>query len=84
MGPEPQWRAGGIVACDGGQRGEPMSEEPVTQELREEQARRAAQEQARASAATEAEETAQHERRADKARYLREKLKERAESERED
>ena len=59
-----------------------MSEDPKTEELRLEQERREAEEQQRAESATDEDESAQHERRADKARYLREKLEERAESER--
>lgn len=59
-----------------------MSEDPQTAELKIEQLRREADEQQRASEANDEEETAQHARRADKARYLREKLEERAESER--
>ena len=59
-----------------------MSEEPETKKLREEQSRRAADEEERARATGDEQETAQHERRADKARYLKEKLDERAESER--
>jgi len=50
--------------------------------MRKVQARRAAEEQELADAATDAEEAAQHERRAEKAQYLREKLEQRAESER--
>lgn len=59
-----------------------MSEDPKTEELRLEQERREADEQQRAETAPDEEESAQHERRAEKARYLREKLEERAESER--
>jgi hypothetical protein len=57
-------------------------EDPTTQELRIE---RGAIERAQAEAAEKAaseEEKAQHERRAEKSAYLREKLEERAESER--
>jgi hypothetical protein len=62
-----------------------MSDEPAeTDELRKTQVRREGEEQELARAADEDEETAQHERRAEKARYLREKLDERAESEREE
>lgn len=61
-----------------------MSEEQQdTKEMRAIQARREAEEQEFADAATEPEEAAQHERRAEKAHYLREKLERRAESERE-
>lgn len=60
-----------------------MEEEPTTQELRLEQLRREQQERDEAGRAPQEEDTAQHERRADKAAYLREKLDERAESERE-
>lgn len=59
-----------------------MTEEPDTQALRDEQMRREIQEQLRAHSAQDDEEFAQHERRAEKARYLRAKLEERAESER--
>jgi hypothetical protein len=59
-------------------------EEPKTEELRKAQLRREAEEEELAQAADEDEETAQHERRAEKARYLREKLDQRAESEREE
>jgi hypothetical protein len=60
-----------------------MQEEPETEALKKAQLRREADEQQRARAAPEDEETAQHERRADKARYLRKKLEQRAASERE-
>jgi hypothetical protein len=61
-----------------------MSDESQeTGELRKDQLRREAEERELAQSAPEEEETAQHERRAEKARYLREKLEERAESERE-
>lgn len=60
-----------------------MSDEAAdTEELRRAQARREADEHGLARAAEAEEETAQHDRRADKARYLREKLEQRAESER--
>lgn len=58
-------------------------ENPDTEELRVAQSRREAAERELADAALDEEETAQHERRAEKASYLREKLAERAESERE-
>ena len=59
-----------------------MPEKPDTEQLRAEQLAREHEERKSAGAAPAAEETAQHERRADKARYLRNKLEERAESER--
>jgi len=55
--------------------------DPETEELRVEQIRREREEHARARAAEQAGETEQHERRADKAAYLEEKLAERARSE---
>src|SRR5207244_12539102 len=57
-------------------------EDPKTEELRLEQSEREAAERERARESSE-EETGQHERRADKAAYLREKLEQRARSERE-
>jgi hypothetical protein len=60
-----------------------MTEEPDTEELRRTQSARQAREQEMAGHAQDEQETAQHERRAEKARYLKEKLGERAESERE-
>jgi hypothetical protein len=59
-----------------------MEEDPNVQELSAEQLSRAKREEQLAEVAEEDEEVAQHERRADKARYLREKLEERRESER--
>ena len=59
-----------------------MDDEPDTQELSAEQLKRAMQEDRLAEASVEPEETAQHERRADKARYLRDKLEQREASER--
>jgi hypothetical protein len=59
------------------------SEDPTTQELRLEQLQREAEERDRADASPVEDEAEQHERRAEKAGYLREKLEERAESERE-
>ncbi|HEY2161507.1 MAG TPA: hypothetical protein VGH24_09390 [Solirubrobacteraceae bacterium] len=56
-------------------------EQSETDELRKVQIRREAQEQELAQASDDEEETAEHERRAEKARYLREKLEERAETE---
>jgi hypothetical protein len=60
-------------------------EDPVTEteELQRRQGQREAAERREAETATEDAETAQHERRADKAAYLREKLEERAQAERE-
>jgi hypothetical protein len=55
--------------------------DPSTEELRRVQRDREQTEAELAQAAPDAEESAQHERRADKARYLREKLRERSESE---
>ena len=60
-----------------------MSEEDqTTQELRVEQLRREAAERERADTSIDEDEAEQHERRADKAGYLREKLEERAQAER--
>jgi hypothetical protein len=58
-------------------------EDPTTQELRLDQLRREATERDRAETSVEEDEAEQHERRAEKASYLREKLEQRAESERE-
>jgi hypothetical protein len=60
-----------------------VSEDPDTKELREAQARRVREELDLARAAADEEEESQHARRADKAEYLRQKLDERARSERE-
>jgi hypothetical protein len=60
-----------------------MEQEQNTEELKQMQVQREADEQERARSAPDDPETAQHERRADKARYLREKLEQRAASERE-
>jgi hypothetical protein len=60
-----------------------MPEEPDTEQLRVAQIKRELEERKYAESAPAEEETAQHERRADKARYLQEKLAERAKSERE-
>jgi len=60
-----------------------MSEDPTTEELQAEQLKRELLERSAAESTPRDEETAQHERRAEKAQYLREKLDERAESERE-
>lgn len=59
-----------------------MSEEPETGELRKVQATREADERALARTSADEEEAAAHERRAEKAGYLRQKLEQRAESER--
>lgn len=59
-----------------------MSEDPKTEELRLEQQRREDDERTRAETTPDEDEAAQHDRRAEKARYLREKLEERAQSER--
>jgi len=53
-----------------------------TEELKIVQSEREAAERERAREALDEEEAAQHDRRADKARYLRKKLEEREESER--
>jgi hypothetical protein len=58
--------------------------EERTGELQKSQLRREAEEHELARTAEDDEQTAQHERRADKARYLRDKLEQRARSERED
>ena len=60
-----------------------MDDEPDTQERSAEQLKRAMREDRLAQASSDEEEVAQHERRADKARYLREKLVPREVSERE-
>jgi len=59
-----------------------VTEEQKTEELKILQAEREADERERAVSALDEDEAEQHERRADKARYLREKLEQRAESER--
>jgi hypothetical protein len=59
-----------------------VDEDPTTEELKLEQRQREESERDAAGSAHGDEETEQHERRADKAGYLREKLEERAESER--
>jgi hypothetical protein len=59
-----------------------MAEDQETRDLRDAQLQREQAEREHAEAAPDPTETAQHERRAEKARYLREKLEERAESER--
>ncbi|HEX8053526.1 MAG TPA: hypothetical protein VF517_11085 [Thermoleophilaceae bacterium] len=57
-------------------------EDPTTQELRVEQLQRERIEREAAAAGATPDDTEQHERRADRASYLREKLEERAEAER--
>ena len=59
-----------------------MTEEPTTQELKLTQLERERAERRRAETAPDEDEVAQHERRAEKAKYLAEKLEEREESER--
>ena len=59
-----------------------MPEDPTTEELRIAQIRREEAERERAARGTSEDDTEQHERRADKAAYLREKLEERARAER--
>jgi len=59
-----------------------MSEDPTTEELRLDQLNREKDERERAERATDPDDTGQHEARAAKAGYLREKLEERAEAER--
>ena len=58
-----------------------MEEDPVTEELRLEQLRKENEEREEERQSTTDDEAEQHERRAEKAEYLREKLEERAESE---
>jgi hypothetical protein len=58
------------------------NEDPTTQELRLEQFQREAAERDRAGSSPDPDEAEQHERRAEKAGYLREKLEERADAER--
>ena len=60
-----------------------VPEDPITEELKLSQLEREQAERRRARDVPDEEEAAQHERRAEKARYLAEKLEERAESERE-
>jgi hypothetical protein len=57
--------------------------DPTTEELRIAQIKREQEERDRAQHGVTEEDTDQHERRADKASYLREKLEERARAERE-
>jgi hypothetical protein len=60
-----------------------MEEDPTTQELRIEQLQRERAEREQAAEGVTPDDTEQHERRADRASYLREKLEERAAAERE-
>jgi hypothetical protein len=57
-----------------------MPDDPPTEEMRAIQADRAEEERRRAATAEEVEEPRTHERRAERASYLREKLDEQAES----
>ncbi len=59
-----------------------MADEPITEELKLTQIEREQAERRRARTVPDDDEAAQHQRRADKARYLAEKLEARAESER--
>ena len=59
-----------------------VPEDPITEELKLSQLEREQAERRRARDVPDEDEAAQHERRAEKARYLAEKLEERAESER--
>jgi hypothetical protein len=61
-----------------------VTDEPNTEDLKQAQIERAQAERKRAETVPDEDEAAQHERRADKARYLAEKLQEREESERRD
>ena len=61
-----------------------MDEDPTTEELRLRQAERERAERGAEDEAVTEESTEAHRRRADKAAYLREKLEQRAESERPD
>lgn len=58
-------------------------EEPSTEQLRTVQGQRAREESSAAALSPDEDEAAQHTRRAEKAEYLRDKLAERSESERE-
>jgi hypothetical protein len=60
-----------------------MSEDPTTEQLRKAQFELETKEHRLAETTADEHETAQHERRAAKANYLREKLEQRAEAERE-
>jgi hypothetical protein len=59
-----------------------VPEERITEELKQAQLEREQAERRRAKSVPDEDEAAQHERRADKARYLADKLEERARSER--
>jgi hypothetical protein len=59
-----------------------VDEDPTTRKLRRKQAERESRERGEAQETELEDDTAQHERRADKAAYLREKLEERADAER--
>jgi hypothetical protein len=60
-----------------------MANDPTTEDLRREQSERLRRERRQAEEASDADaEVRQHERRAQRARYLAEKLEERAEAER--
>jgi hypothetical protein len=61
-----------------------VEEDPTTRELRARQERREAEERDSARETDSEDATDQHERRAEKAEYLKKKLEERAASERED
>jgi hypothetical protein len=61
-----------------------VTDEPDTEALKQAQLEREQAERRRAETVPDDDEAAQHERRADKAGYLAEKLEERAESERRD
>jgi hypothetical protein len=60
-----------------------VTEDPTTQEFRTRQAKREEEEREKADESPSPDETDQHEARADKAAYLKEKLEERAAAERE-
>jgi hypothetical protein len=60
-----------------------VTDEPSTEDLKQAQIEREQAERRRAETVPDEDEAAQHERRADKARYLADKLEERAQSERE-
>jgi hypothetical protein len=59
-----------------------VPDDPITEELKLSQLEREQAERRRARDVLDEDEAAQHERRADKAKYLAEKLEKRAESER--
>ena len=61
-----------------------MADEQDTHRLRAEQLERAVREEQRARATDDPEEAEQHQRRAEKAEYLQEKLEERVRSEQQD